>query len=510
MTCAVGVDVGTTNVKAALVADDGTLIASAHRSLTTSKHGDVAEQDADALWAHLVAAVRELTAAHPQEAAAVTAFGVCTQYSSIVAIDDKGIPVAPMVMWQDQRGTDHCFEILGRDEGAFMLWAERHGIPTIGSGLSLAHILHLQLDRSEVHAHTAAYVEPMDYVTARATGRITASQHSAYMFQLCDNRTLGVTAYDDDLVKLSGVDPTRLPPLVRVDEAVGTLLPAVARELGLPETTAVFAGTNDTVTVAVAAGAFTAGRAGLAIGTTSVLVDDVTDFRVDLEHQLFSMPGPFADRYVVCAENGLGGKVLEHFLQNFVYASDELGDHQVDDAFAALDPLLAATTAGAGGVLFLPWLNGALAPGGDGNIRGGFVHMSLDTTRRDMLRAVVEGIAHNLAWLLPHVETFTGQFIAEVAFVGGAARSRAWCGVLADVLDRPVDALASPDRAVARATALLALQRAGEITRADLDVIGAAERFAPRTEHRDEYAKRQVQFEAAYAALLPISEALQQ
>ena len=102
-----------------------------------------------------------------------------------------------------------------------------------------------------------------------------------------------------------------------------------------------YAGTNDTATVAVATGAFGPGRAGLSIGTTSVLVDSVDDFRVDLEHQLFSMPGPYVDRYVVCAENGLGGKVLEHVLENVVYATDELGDHRVDDPFAALDAVLA-------------------------------------------------------------------------------------------------------------------------------------------------------------------------
>ncbi len=508
MSYAIGVDVGTTNVKAALVADDGTLLASAHRPLHTEKRGEVAEQDADTMWARLADAVRELTAVHPAEAAAVAAFGVCTQYSSIVAIDEKGLPVAPMLMWQDQRGTDHCFDIMGRDEGAFMTWVERHGIPTIGSGLSLGHILYMQHDRPEVHARTAAYVEPMDYVTARATGRITASQHSTYMFQLCDNRTLGVTAYDDDLVKLAGVDPTRLPPLVRVDEAAGPLLPDVASELGLPAGVTVYAGTNDTVTVAVAGGAFVDGRAGLAIGTTSVLVDAVDEFRVDLDHQLFSMPGPYVDRYVVCAENGLGGKVLEHVLQNMVYATDEMGDHRVDDAFASLDPLLRATAPGAGGVMFLPWLNGSLAPGGDANMRGGFVHMSLDTTRRDMLRAVVEGIAHNLGWLLPHVETFTGAGIDEVAFVGGAARSPAWCGILADVLARPVTALHAPDRSVARATALLALQRHGVLTRADLDHIPAGDRFEPTAAHREHYGIRQAQFEAAYAALLPISEAL--
>src|SRR5690349_14444755 len=244
------------------------------------REGEHAEQDAEAMWTALVDAVREVTSKHPDVAADVGALGVCTQYSSIVPIDAHGRPVAPMLMWQDQRGTDHCFDIMARDENAFMLWIERHGIPTIGSGLSLGHILYLQHDQPHVHARTAAYVEAMDYVTARATGRITASQHSTYMFQLCDNRTLGVTAYDDDLVKLSGVDATRLPPLVTIESAIGVLLPDVATELGLPANTTVYAGTNDTVTGAVAAGAFTPGRAGLAIGTTSVLVDTVDDFRV--------------------------------------------------------------------------------------------------------------------------------------------------------------------------------------------------------------------------------------
>ena len=77
---------------------------------------------------------------------------MCSQYSSIVPIDAQAEPVAPMLMWQDQRGTDHSFEIMSRDESAFMTFVERHGIPPIGSGLSLGHILYLQLDRPDVHA----------------------------------------------------------------------------------------------------------------------------------------------------------------------------------------------------------------------------------------------------------------------------------------------------------------------------------------------------------------------
>ncbi|HET9729572.1 MAG TPA: FGGY family carbohydrate kinase, partial [Acidimicrobiia bacterium] len=314
MRCAIGIDVGTTNLKVAVAGDDGTLLGHAQRPLPMHHAGDVAEQDADAMWTALLAAVTEALGAHAQD---VEAIGVCSQYSSIVPVDAATRPLAPMVMWQDQRGTDHSWDIMAREESSFMTFVEHHGIPPIGGGLSLAHILHLQLDRPELHERTHAYLEAMDYVTARFTGRITASQHSVFTYQLCDNRTLGALHYDDDLVKLAGVDATRLPPLISVDAVVGTVTGELAEQLGLGADVRVLAGTNDTATAALATDAFTPGRAGLAIGTTSVLVDAVADFRVDLEHQILSMPGPNPDRYVVMAENGLGGKVLEHVLVRY-------------------------------------------------------------------------------------------------------------------------------------------------------------------------------------------------
>jgi xylulokinase len=510
MPCALGVDVGTTNLKVALVRDDATVLGAAQRAVPIERGPDTATQDAGAMWDQLIDAVHEVTTANPGAAADVVAMSVCSQYSSIVPIDAKGEPVAPMLMWQDQRGTDHSFDIMSRDEGAFMTFLERHGIPPIGSGLSLGHILYLQLDQPEVHALTSAYVEAMDYVSARLTGRITASQHTSFMVQVCDNRSLGATTYDDELVRLSGVDATRLPPLVTVDATIGSLLPAVANRLGLPESVVVYAPNNDTAAVAIATSAFTVGRAGLAIGTTSVLVDAVAEFRTDLEHQILSMPGPYVDRYVVCAENGLGGKLLEHMLERVVYADDDLADHRVADPFASLDAVLDATDPGAGGVLFLPWLGGSLAPTASGTMRGGFVNMSLETGRAELVRAVVEGVAHNLGWLLPHVETFTGESIDDVAFVGGAARSSIWCQVLADVLGRPIAPLDSPEVGVARAMSLLALERHGVLSRDDLDraATTTSARFEPDPTRHERYAYRQVQFEAAYAALLPISEAL--
>lgn len=499
MALGVGIDVGTTNLKVAVVGEDGDVIGRSHRPLPIDRNGTHAEQDSDAMWRVLVDAMREAVGGRARE---VGSIAVCSQYSSIVPVDQHARPVAPMLMWQDQRGTDHSFDIMSREESAFMTFVERHGIPPIGSGLSLGHILHYQLDRPDVHARTHAYLEAMDYVTARLTGRITASQHSVFMYQLCDNRTLGATAYDDDLVKLAGVDPTRLPDLIQIDATVGTLDSAVARDLGFSDAVAVRAGTNDTAAVALATAAGSPGLGGLAIGTTGVLVDMVADFRVDLEHQILSMPGLSPDGYLVCAENGLGGKVLEHVLQQVVYAADELGDHRVDDVFATLDEALGATEPGAGGVLFLPWLSGSQAPRGSGTMRGGYINMSLHTRRRDLVRATVEGVAHNLRWLLPHVEAFTGERIDEIGFMGGAARSGPWGQILADVLDRPVFPLDEPEFGAARA---MAVRSFGPEPR-DIAVVSCG--FEPKPDRRALYDARQTQFEAAYAALLPISEAL--
>ncbi|MBW2282574.1 MAG: carbohydrate kinase [Deltaproteobacteria bacterium] len=506
---AIGLDVGTSNVKAVLILGDGTVAASAQRALPTRQTGDAFEQDAELLWTRVADAIAELSAARPNDAAGVAAIGVCSQYSSIVPVDADGHPTADLALWRDARGTARCLEILQREPDAFVTWMDVHGIPPVGNGLSLGHILRFQHDCPEVHARTAAYLEAMDYVAARLTGRIAATQHTMFMAQLCDNRSLGATSYHEDLLRMSGVDASRLPDLVPVDAAVGALRPNVASELGLPPSAVVYAGTNDTSTGAVATGALSPGRGGLAIGTTSVLVDTVDEKAVDLEHNILSMPGPFADSYLVCAENGLGGKLLEHVLENLVHAEDELADHGTDDPYAALDAALAAVPPGAGGLLFLPWLGGALAPKADAAMRGGFLNLSLDTRRTHLVRAVVEGVAHNLRWLLPYVERFTGRRIDEIAFTGGAARSGEWCQIVADVLDRPVARVEGPELAVARAAALLALCRSGSLSRDDLESRVAFEkRYEPGADVRELYAHRQEQFEAAFDAVRPIHQAL--
>ena len=217
----------------------------------------------------------------------------------------------------------------------------------------------------------------------------------------------------------------------------------------------------------------------------------------------------------MCAENGLGGKVLEHVLERVVYADDELGDHRVDDAFArARRGARARPSRARAACMFLPWLSGSLAPHGSTvDPRRLREHVARDRTRATCVRAVVEGVAHNLGVAAParrgvHRRARSTRSRSSAA----RARSAPWCQVLADVLDRPVVAARPTRDGAARAMALLALAAARRRSRATTSTDVAAVSDATlraRPAHHERYADRQVQFEAAYAALLPISEALQ-
>lgn len=499
---ALGIDIGTTNVKVVLVGEDGTTRHAAHRPLNWHREGKVAEQDASALWDAVLGALADLAAvAGPATMGAVGAVGLCGQYSSIVPVDDAGLPVAPMRLYFDQRGTGHCFAILGRHEEAFLAWIDRHPIPPVGGGLALGHLLAFQLDEPALHERTATYLEPVDYVTARLTGAVTATQGTMFMSQLIDNRTLGATAYDDELLAMAGVDPTRLPPLVPVGSVVGTVLPAVAEAVGLPTEVPVFTGMTDSCAGAHATGADLDGRVGVAIGTTGVVLSAVDALGMDLDHEVLAMPGLRTDRYLVSAENGIAGRAVEHVLTHLVHATDALGDHGAADPFAGFDAALAASPAGARGVRFLPWLSGSMSPQADPSVRGGFVGVSLDSERVDLVRAAAEGVAHNLRWLLGPVEAFTGHPSDEVVLTGGAARSPAWSQVLADVLQRPVRTLAEPGHAGARAAAGWALEQRGH---GGGDWIRFDRIHEPDPATADVHAHAQSQFTAAFDALRPL------
>jgi len=352
----------------------------------------------------------------------------------------------------------------------------------------------IKLARPDVYERTAAFLEPMDYVTARLSGRLVTNMCSSFMFLLTDNRPSRF-GYNRTLLEWSGLERAKLPEVVPVDEPVGRILPEIAERLALPSDTLVFPGINDTQAGGIGAYAFSGDHAGISIGTTAVCITHVNFKKTDIVNSLVSMPCPIPDRYFVMAEAGIGGGALEYFLERLVFATDEFGDHGLGAKFAALERAIDRIAPGSGGVLFLPWLTGSIAPAEDGRVRGGFLNLSLTTTREHLARAVLEGVAFNLRWVQDRVARFSKREISRIKFYGGGALSSAWAQIFADVLRLPVDQLADPEYAVSRGVAMLGFHQLGELALEEIEVgVPIAATYEPREKASAQYDRMFTQF----------------
>jgi xylulokinase len=230
-----------------------------------------------------------------------------------------------------------------------------------------------------------------------------------------------------------------------------------------------------------------------------VCVTHVDFKKTDIRNSLVSMPSPIPGRYFVMAEGGIGGGALEYFLERLVFASDSFGDHSLADRFSVLERAIAPIEPGSGGVLFLPWLTGSVTPAEDGQVRGGFLNLSLQTTREHLGRAVLEGVAFNLRWVQERVAQFAKRDISRLKFYGGGALSSAWSQIFADVLQLPVEQLRDPEYAASRGLALLGFHRLGELALEDIEAsIPVAAVYEPRRELAGRYDQMFAQFVRAF------------
>jgi len=511
------VDLGTSGPKAAVVALDGSIVSTARAHVETHylpNHG--VEQDPEAVWTACKEACRGALSNSTVRPADIAAVISSSQYSSVVPVDADGNPTMNMILWLDQRGAHRRLKKFDafprRADGPLRMlsWLRRHGLPPVGGGSeSLSHIRWVKYARPEVYKQTHAFLEPMDFLTMRFSGRCTANQCTAFMYLLTDNRSLGVTDYDPVLMGHSLIDREKLPELVALDTVLGPIRPEITQELGLSPSTQIITGLNDTQSGGMGTYAFGGDHAAISVGSTSVMITHVDFKRTNARHAILSMPSPVPGTYFVMAENGVGGGALEYFLEHLIYAADEFGDLSHDNRFEALGRIVEAVEPGSGGVLFLPWMGGSIAPAADARMRGGFLNLSMKTRRGHLARAVLEGVAMNLAWLRNPVERFAKRRFSHFLYYGGGAESDAWSQIMADVLDAPVHQLAQPKYTTCLGAALLAFERLGLLDFGEFASRVQVRRvYDPREEHRARYGELTEQFIAAFKKNRPIFRAL--
>ncbi len=466
-------DLGTGGPKAAVVSSSGRIDASAFEPVGLQLlEGGGAEQDPEEWWKAASAAARralEHSGVAPEEIAGI---GVTAQWSGTVAAGSDGRPLRPAIIWMDSRGAAAVrrqvrgrLNALGYGVGHVARWVRiTGGAPGLSGKDPVAHILWLRDNEPDVYEATHCFLEPVDWLNQRLTGRFAASHDSIALHWVTDNRRPGRVRYDSKLLAMAGLDRAKLPDLLPTGTLVGELCGQAASELGLPEGVPVVTGTGDVHSAAVGSGAIADFDAHLYIGTSSWISCHVPFKRTDVLRNVASIPAGLPGRYLVADEHETAGACLE-LLRKVVLGRASDGSYP---SYEELDRVAGSVEPGSGRVIFTPWLNGERSPVDDHTIRGGFHNLSLATSQEELVRSVYEGVAYNSRWLLGAVERFTRRRFDELAFIGGGAKSDLWCQIHADVLGRRIRQVRDPVLANVRGAAMLTLLALGVVGTAEL------------------------------------------
>jgi glycerol kinase len=441
------IDQGTTNTKAILLDERGTIVARASRSMTLSHpQPGWAEQQGQAIWASVVAVIAEAIGKAPDYR--IAAVAISNQRETVLLWDAiTGEPVGPAISWQCRRSSERC--TLLRAGGHEPLVIERTGLgldPLFSAG-KLAWLLDAVPDGQDRAALRAGTVD--SWLLWKLTGGAThATDHgNAARTQLLNLKTLD---WDGEVARLFGVPLSILPALRSSDSCFGSVAAGVT---ALPGGTPIQAMMGDSHAALFAHGAGQPGGVKVTIGTGSSLMT-VTEQPVRSRHGLSST--------VAWSRGGAAVYALEGNItvsgQAAAFVTMLLGLTDEEELTS-----LAATVPDSDGVVFVPALAGLGAPHWQDRARGIVAGLSLRTRPAHVARAALEAIAHQIGDVFGAMEADLGRALPGISADGGAARNSLLLQLVADLLDRPVTRLADPE-ASAVGTAKLAcaaLSRAG-------------------------------------------------
>ncbi|MBN8656935.1 MAG: FGGY-family carbohydrate kinase [Anaerolineae bacterium] len=513
------IDLGTSGMKVALISVNGNVLgweAEAVRLILTPDGG--AEQSPEEWWQAFLSAAGRLM--KKNQGANVIAVCASTQGEGTVAVDKDGNALGNAILWMDMRGAANLKKQIGgliNIDGVGISNVLRFvsltgGMPSMTGKDPAAHMLFIRDTMPEVYKKTYKFLNVLDYINLRLTGEFVASFDSIVTSWVTDNRNPDAIYYDDSLIRSLGIDREKLPEVVACTKVIGNLRSDVANALGLSSNVKVVAGAIDNTAAAIGAGAVNDYALHLYIGTSSWMAAHVPFKKTDVASSMASIPCAVPGRYLLTALQATAGGNLTFLRDNIIYHKDELlQEADVPDIFKVLDQIANRVPAGANGVMYTPWIWGERAPVEDKTLRAGLYNLSLNSTREDIIRAFLEGIAYNTRWLLSPVEKFLGRKVNSINIVGGGAQSDVWCQIFADVMNVEIKQVADPIYANARGAAWIAAVGLGEIKFADIpELIQFRRAYQPKVENRAVYESRFEVFKQIYKQMKSIYHSLNQ
>lgn len=486
-------DLGTSGDKATLFSTDGTLVASVVESYPCHYYNNNwAEQDPAHWYAAVCRATKALTAqVNPADIVGVSFSG---HMMGAVFLGGKGEILRSAIIWADQRATVEQQRLTERvgDDRFYAITGNRNN-PTN----SICKVM-WSLNHDDLGDRLEKVVNCKDFIVYQLTGNLGTDYSDASGTGAFDLNTF---TWSDELLEAAGVPRSVMPDLHASTDLAGRVTARAAAETGLLEGTPVYCGCGDGTAASVGTGVSKLGQGYLSLGTSAWISYRDEKPLLDPQQRTFNLAGmERGDVYPLGSMQAAGSSYS--WMRDQLCGAEAMAARQKGGTvYDEINPQIAQVPVGANGVLFLPYLMGERSPWWDANARGAFLGLKQETVHADLLRAVMEGVAMNLALIL---RVFREKHPFDtLRIIGAAAREPIWRQILADVLDTRIEQLNLLEEGCS-----LGAVMAGGIGAGVLPGTDAIDRFLrveqvtePNREHAQQYAALLPRFADAYERL---------
>jgi xylulokinase len=438
-----GVDVGTSSIKVAIIDEKGKL-----KGITSGVYNLIQEApgwqqiDADDMWRACLECIGRLKLEQKIDLGKIAGIGISCLCPGLTAFDREGQVLVNPIIYSDQRSVEEAEEIRQKvgEECMFGITANN----VMAGAMSGTSMLWVKKHLPEIYEKIYCFGHINTLVAVRMTGNFAIDYSNASYTSLFE--TGGGYRWSDELCGKIGIPKEKLPPLIKSHEVVGELIAEDLIGVGIPKGIPVVIGGGDTACASLATGVIRSGDVCESVGTTNVLTVCVTEPRFDKG---------FINRCHVVEDAWIYQGALSHtgaslrwmrdeFCQDLKMAAEAFHDNVYDLMTGMAD---IHSIPGAGGIVFLPYMLGERSPVWDPYARGVFFGVSLDSHKDDFIRAVLEGAAYGLRQLCELAEQVTGRPIREFCAIGGGAKNTVWSQIKADVTGKDIITLDVNDMA---------------------------------------------------------------
>jgi xylulokinase len=497
----IGCDVGSQGTNCALYSADGTLVASSYQAYDLSfPFPGAAEQDPD-LWPAAVAAgVRELLDELPEGASAVKALSFGSQLDGMVVCGNDARPLRPAMIWMDRRAERQAAAVAEKMSPADFY-------RRVGANLDSSHAVFKALwvrdEEPELWAMAATLMSPGTFVLKEIAGQVAVDYSNASSLALLDPRS---RKWSPEVLAVVDLPETMLPEVAAATEPISTITTAFSEATGLDPGTVVTVGCGDEMAATLGAGVFEPGEVCDVVGTAEPVCAASSEPREDPTMLVECHPHADPDAWLLENPGFVSGGNLRWWRDQFAPIERGAEAEGLGDAYDLLSKEAERIPPGAEGLVFLPCMQGAMAPEWNGAARGVFYGLTLAHSRAHMTRAILEGSAFALRDIVEAMVN-AGLDVRRLTIVGGGAKGPLWRQIKADVTGLPVRVPTSVET-TATGAAILAAVGAGIHpsvgTAVEAFVSYRPEEHQPDPGVREAYDEAYVRYRKVYASLKPV------